>query len=284
MIYYKTSGEQFKVLKTGNGAAGEFMQPSLLKSFNQKLYVWCAGMHKLVLFDDQGNFLSEYKGTESGISDFYLQGDTIYYYTPGGDTGYWVNAFQLTTNKFVAHYGKDSNEQLLLDRNSKAGGFTQFNNELIAINSSRLELVVFGKTQLQPSIKQFKDKSFKVTPVNEDPFDLVNSDKRALLDYLFNNSYVKGIYSTKDYLVCAAEIGNLDFTDNNLDFSNRFVKYYLFSEALDLLKTIQIPADISINGLLSSDGDDLFRIYPYPREQEIIYRLEMIDLDLNLLE
>ncbi len=71
----------------------EYQGPLVLRFNNERLTVWDRGNRKLITFDPDGQALQEWTGISRNLSNFALQGDTLFGYHGGGLRENYIAAY-----------------------------------------------------------------------------------------------------------------------------------------------------------------------------------------------
>jgi hypothetical protein len=137
---YNTKGTQLQQIgKVGRGPY-EYINPNIVKYNNNNVYVWCANLLKLIIFDNSGTPIKEYDFNKA-IKEFLPYKNLLCFYTSGGFDEPIIKIFDLSKNEFINDgYGTKSNEHKILNMKEGSGGlvikdsilyFTATNNPAI---------------------------------------------------------------------------------------------------------------------------------------------------------
>lgn len=224
-IYYK-EGNQVKNININGKGPFELLNPSIIKYYKNKIYIWGSNQLKLLTFDLNGNSINEHTGFKYAIKDFIIYKNYVLFYESGGPKEY-ISIYDLNKNKYIKKFGNASNEHLILDVYSCSGGMALWNDKLFYCSSDELSIHNININSLKEStLIKLKDPQFEINKYQGTVKNLINKDKNKLINYINNNSVIKGIHIYKNNILLIAEIGNYIMNENHMDYSNRYKKYY----------------------------------------------------------
>jgi hypothetical protein len=251
ILIYNTGGKQLKEIKLRGKGPNEFLNPSIIKIYNNKIYVWCSDQLRMLLYDLKGNPIQEFKGFERAITNFLPFKKYIFFYEAGGFEGSLIKLFDTEDKNFINEFGETTKEHLILNSRQCAGGMTIFKNKLLFSSSDNLKIHSIDLKTLKDSvIYQFQDKEFEVNKFRGNVNNLISKNKDKLIQYLNKNSFIKGLYVYYNTILLITEIGEYEFINNKLDYSNRYNKSYFINIDQNRIKTLRSKLSPNNNNCL----------------------------------
>jgi hypothetical protein len=256
---YDMQGRQLQAIGATGRGPFEYVSPSVVRVSKEKeVYLWCNVQLKLIVFDTEGNPLTEYKDFIHAVGDFAIFGKQVFFYNKGVSDGPFVDIYCLETRQFVAHLGMMTVEQSMLDRTSCSGGIAVWNDSLVFVPSDQLCVLQADVEKYSVSDVRIHDPVFEV----EDLKGISGQGVLEMRDYLFANARVLGVYPLDDLLVIQAETGRIDIALNSLDLSERLNRFYFLDSDRKVTVGIMAVDELNIghNCLFASRANRLFSI------------------------
>jgi hypothetical protein len=273
LIIFDRNGKQIVCLKQAGKGPMEFLSPSLIKAYHDKIYVWCEQQLKLIVFDGFGNPIREYVGFKIAIKDFEIWNNKAYLYMAGGISKNLIKVFDLEKEEFIAKFGEVSEESILLSLFSGAGGLFLTESKLHYSAPDQLGVFFWDENNYLYEFVEFVDKEFQVSNTNN-AIEMINADRNRAIEYISTNSVIKGIYDLYNRIVIIAEVGKFDMKMRNIA-SSRYTKYYIYNKSEKSVFAFKEQIDFSItNASYTSFNGSLYFIEIKPETEKDIYRLK----------
>ncbi|SDC54149.1 hypothetical protein SAMN04488104_1001157 [Algoriphagus faecimaris] len=281
MIIYDQGGNQEKVIQADGNGPLQFQNPSIVKYYDGKIYLWCSQQLKLITYTPDGDPIEEFKIFDRAISNFTPFEDKLIAYTKGGFMDSYIQVYDLGLGKLEKSLGEVSNEQVLLDIFSCSGGIDLKNNDLIYIASDELKINKFDLTTMQ-SIEEISltDEEFQVGEIKTNPVDMVNSDFNQAVKFINENSTVTGIFALDKGMVLVSEVGYYegDAQKGITNSSNRFDKYYVLNDNFDLTQVYKSNKILGASPcLMTTKGNSLYQLIQGQKENDEGFVIKTID-------
>ncbi|SFG03646.1 hypothetical protein SAMN04487988_101150 [Algoriphagus hitonicola] len=281
MIIYDQDGNQEKVIQAEGNGPLQFQNPSIVKYYDGKIYLWCSQQLKLITYTPDGDPIEEFKIFDRAISNFTPFEDKLIAYTKGGFMDSYIQVYDLGLGKLEKSLGEVSNEQVLLDIFSCSGGIDLKNNYLIYIPSDELKINKFDLTTMQ-SIEEtsLTDEEFQVGEIKTNPVDMVNSDFNQAVKFINENSTVTGISALDKGMVLISEVGYYegDAQKGITNSSHRFDKYYVLDDNFELTQVYKSNKILGASPcLMTTKGNSLYQLIQGQKENDEGFVIKTID-------
>jgi len=281
IIIFDRDGNQIKQIGEIGRGPYEYQNPSLIRIHNNKIFVWDAGLLKLIVYDKLGNPIDEYSDFKFGIKDFKVIKNLVCFYFGGGFSGL-VGVYDLMKKKYVFRGGKASEEHLLLNLNKGAGGLALFKDGLAYMSADQLSInfLNFSNYKEKTLVSLF-DKDFKVENVRNSK-SMINSNREKVVKYLMENSYVTGMFTTSSNVIIRVEVGEIKKINNVNDDSDRYQKFYVLNKSFELKQVIKSKHDFNENNkLFTTYNGEIYRIKLNSLNNNFIYILSKLKFKKN---
>jgi hypothetical protein len=280
VIIFNKNGQQVK--KIGNIGRGpfEYQKPKITRVYNNKIFVWDDDFLKLIVYDKDGNSIKEYGGFKVAIEDFIVTKNYVCFYFGGGFSG-MVGIYDLIKEQYVYRGGEPSEEHLLLSLNRGPGGMSIFREGLIYISADELSFKFLDFSNFkEKTILTLDDNEFKVENVNN-ATKIINSNRSEAVKYIMKNSYTTGLFKMGNKLVIKSEVGEFKQDKNNMnDNSDRFIKYYILNDKLELIQTVKSAHDFGQNNkLFTSYKGEIYCIKYNTSDENFHYELNKLKFE-----
>jgi hypothetical protein len=284
IFIYNINGEQIREINKVGSGTNEYITPSVVRVYDNKIYVWCSMQLKLIVYDLMGNALNEYIFFDKSINHFIPFKSHVVMYFTGGYRNKFIKVYDLKEGKMVYETGAVTNEHIMLTLKDISGGIAVSNSDIYYCSPDKISIGLINTINFTNShIVDVKDKEFRVNPVVEEPLNIINGDRNSAVDYLLNNSIVTGVFSTERFLVIKAEVGKyIKQKDHHLDISNRHNKFYVFDkQTLDLIHVSKTKMGMSHNNsLYAVNKDHIYYIKEDINKEDM--RFELVEMNFNL--
>lgn len=280
VFIYSIDGKQ--ITEIGNSGSGpyEFLEPTIVKSDKNNIYIWCRNQLKLIAYNFEGTPIKEYNGYKKAIKDFIPHNNDIYFYTSGGHNGTYIERFSLSDNKIVQDFGHTTELHKLIGTMACSGGIAANQNKLVYVSPDRLELNEIDLEDLSASIISWDDSEFQSSDIHIDAIHLMNEERNKAFDIIAENSLVTGLYNMRDLMVIKTEVGRYNFEQSETNKSTRFDKYYLINDKFEVVKTVKSKKDGEFNNcLFSSNNEGLYAISVHSGNNDFYYQLNRLKLN-----
>jgi WD40 repeat protein len=281
VFLYDFKGNQLvKVGKNGNGPY-EYLTPSLVKSYENRIYIWCSTKLKLFVFDIYGNPMTEYTNFNKAIKNFLITDNYFVIYSAGGFDDGIIQLYDLNKKEFVKKsFGNQSNEHKILNAFQCSGALALNNNKVLFCSNDQAIINEIDINNLQLVKYPINDPQFKVEKVKMDHVQFL-ANVNSSIRYIFSSDLITGIYCTDKYYIVSGESGKVIMDGFNFkDTSARRLVFYVIDMNMKLAYTIKSKIIKGNNSCLyTSNKKDLFNI-TY-NENDSMYHLNKIVLPIK---
>jgi hypothetical protein len=275
---YDIEGNQRFLLGDSGRGPYEYLSPKIVRQSDNKFFIWCSDLLKLIEFSENGVPLCEYYGIGRGIKDIIIKDDYAYIYNVSGFDEGIVSVFCLSSSEFTGQkYGEVSHEHEILNLHQCSGGLLLYSNKLLFAPANKLEInVIEYESASYKDLIYVTDENFKIDEFHNSITDLLMDPEFA--SKLYSSSIVLGLYKTEKHFVLRAETGKVQIERNIFkDISKRFQKFYMLN-----YETFEVEYSITSNLFSShnscyyaSDGIFLYTIgFDISNEHYVVYKLD----------
>lgn len=281
-LYDMDGVQKCSIQRQGRGQF-EYINPAIIRSCNDKLYVWCNMSLKFVVFDRNGQPLDEYRYS-SAIKDFIPFGDYIVIYGTSEGPQQLIHLFDTKTQTVVCESGDVTTEHALLAVNNSTAPFCNTGSELYYMPLDQLSLYTlslpFSEDAEPCKIRTLDSKSFQVSKLPGAASEMMNADRMKAFEYLQENSYVEACYKIGSRFVVKTIEGSFSVDANGTPRNrDRHCTFYLF-DAQNECKKIECSWDSFYQSTLSTSyGNKIYFITNESDENKDHYKLCQIELD-----
>lgn len=261
LIYDIFGSQVLKVGKHGNGPY-EYIRPSIIRKYDNNIYVWCSMKLKLIVFDLKGNPLKEYTNFKKGIKDFLVYDGLLCVYSSGGFDDPIVQFYDLETSEFNGKgFGEQTNEHKILNAYSCSGGLTCSKNKILFTSNDEPMIYEVNIQNYVLNKIAIKDPDFKVEKVETNPKDFM-ADVFRSTQYIFGSDIITGLFSTDNNILLSADVGKIELQGLQFkDVSKRRQLLYVFDKSYNLLYKVKAkPIVGSSSCLYATNRDHLYAI------------------------
>lgn len=236
------NGVLSKFGETGRGPF-EYVNPSIIQIHEENVYVWDSSQLKFVVFDLNGNGIFESEPIKHSIQNFVVVDmDTLILYTSSGFNEGLLGVYSLKSGEIDYIGNSRTSEDHILALMSPSGGLHSIDSQIYYSYPSRPDIYVLNINGSMDMHLTVSSSRFVVEPFEGDFRLKMNTDRNALIQYVFNNSAVIGLYSFKDLLVMNTINGRSMANDSrNIDYSKRYHVFYFFNSDLDYVGSLEMP-------------------------------------------
>ncbi|MDR0538748.1 MAG: 6-bladed beta-propeller [Tannerellaceae bacterium] len=283
IFIYNINGRQIKKIDKNGDGPYEYITPSIIRTCENKIYVWCKAQLKLIVYDIEGNGLGEHR-FDRAINNFIPYNNFVSMYVIGDYRKPFIKIFDLKNSKQIHATGIVTNEQILLNIMYAAGGISVFDDNIYYISSDKLEVKSINiNTFKEESIIKIKsDPEFVVKTIKEEPANIINNNKPAMIDYLNNNSIVSGIFTSEEYIIILSEVGVYNQLENNrLETKRRYNKFYVLDRKSPTRVYAFKKSIETLNSLYTLHNNNLFYIKEDFSKEDMRYELREMSLEFK---
>ncbi|MDR2569280.1 MAG: 6-bladed beta-propeller [Oscillospiraceae bacterium] len=270
-IYDETGKQILHIARQGNGPF-EYLNPAIVRCDKERrlIYVWCNYTSKMVIFDEKGTPVNEFRISRS-IDNFQLYQDYILFYLSTGDIHRDViGVYDMISSTFIFTYGTASEEHNLLSLNETSGGITILNESLLYAYADKPEFFLLNLSYFDSNIQTKSYKALNTTDFKAQPLNgiksiyLINYQRNKALEYIRSNSVINGLFTIDDHVVLKAKAGTLEVQNEIITKYERYDVFYVFDKDLNYLfhseNTFLVTELFVPDRLFASNGKDLYFI------------------------
>lgn len=263
IFLYLNNGMQKCIVGNKGEGPGEYLSPDNVYVSDNYIYIWCRIKNRIFVYSKEGEFLKDYLINVSSLSEFVIYQDRLLcclYSDSLTGENIIVEIFDLETMHSLKKYKTNRQEDFLLSVAHSAGGLSLVDDKLIWCSPSYLSLHVQDLNQLDNSecIYEYNDEVFRVEKLEKTATDIINKDKRFLLNYLNSNARILQVDSFNGKIYLIAEVGEIVLNDEGIfDFDKRFFRIYVFNMNFDPDLTVEMKYPVSC-GLLKFINGELY--------------------------
>jgi len=291
IVLYNSKGKQLQLIGNKGRGPYEYINPSIVKVFNNKIYVWCKKSTRLIVFNSLGKPINQYNFS-FGIKDFSISNNYIGFYTANPSEPI-LKIYNLEKKSFIKGYGDKTNEQKILNVFQNTGGITSTDNKLFFIPNNKLIIYEIDVNDLSSAIYIIQDSEFKINKKKEDVKKFIMKIKECY-QYYFKSDIIDGLFHNGKGLIVKVQIKNANINQMNINRkanrkgkldiklnnnSSNKQKFYVFDNDLKLKYSVQTKiTDILQHNdqLYMSHGEYLYLIKFNKKESN--YELNRINL------
>lgn len=260
VFLYHNNGVQKRIVGNKGEGPGEYLSPDNVYVSDNYIYIWCRIKNKILVYSIEGNFLNDYLINVSSLSEFVVYKDRLLcclYSNSFTGENKIVEIFDLKTMRSLKKYKTNRQEDFLLSVAHSAGGLSLVDDKLIWCSPSCLSLHVQDLNQLDNSeyIYEYNDNVFRIDKLEKTATEIINGDKRFLLNYLNSNSRVLQVDSFDGKIYIIAEVGEIVLNDEGIfDFDKRFFRIYVYNMDFEPELTVELKYPVNCGLLKFMDG------------------------------
>lgn len=201
---YTTKGEQVRKIGNVGRAKYEYVMPSVVRSFEDQIYVWSSGTLKFIVYLLDGTPVAEYS-YPSTVTDFVPSSECIFIYTAGRRYQNIVDVYKKNDQCITSSLTASSPEHKFLLHNVSASPIYLDGDDLIYASKDKLAVMDYnlsdGKTlpvEICPS------ETFEVKTVADS--NLIFKDRTKAMQYFLETSMVLQVFpGSKGYNILTVE-------------------------------------------------------------------------------
>jgi len=282
VILYNREGSQ--LAKVGGQGRGpfEYEKPDIVKVKDDKIFIWCSSLRKLLVFKTSGEPLNEFVEFPKGVKDFAVYKQYVCFYTSFGKGNSFIEIFDMNTGEFISqHFGTISSEQEVLDSYECSGGMTILGKTLFYASSDQTIIYTVDLETFKSLSYPIADEEFHVTKLKESPQEIIENPNKAV-KYIFGSDIITGLLATDNTIVLRSEVGPVEMEGMQFkDQSKRFQKNYLFDNEMNLKFVLKSRLNEGCsNCLYAADGKYIYNLKQNIRENNFSYELNKVVFDI----
>lgn len=230
LIIYSSAGKQIgKIGSVGNGPF-QYSYPDAFYVSDKYVYVFSRFQRKLFVYDKMGVPVRDYDLPCQNVDEIAVCRDSlIACLYDGTEDDKTIEVFDLSSLKSLATIRQNKEEDMLLYLRIRAGGLCTTDDKIYGCRPSQLGVYAIDLNNPQDEVKEwaYADDDFKVTPIEGSAYEIINTDRKFAIDYVFSNSLVTQVDVWDNALYLLAETGKyaLD-ADGTWQSGSRKLKIY----------------------------------------------------------
>jgi hypothetical protein len=256
VVLFDKHGEQLRNIGRQGRGQFEYLTPSLVRSFNGFIYVWCSNSLKLIVFTKYGEAVKEYHFTRA-VKDFAVHNNIMFIYK--GDDPVErriVSLYDLDAGEFLTHaYGERTNEHDILNSSFCAGAMLLDGGHLYFAPSDRTRLYQVNLADFSLSEFSTDAPGFQREIVDK-PLDEFMQDVFTSVKYLFGSDVVTGLFKASGQIVMMAETGEIEMQGLDItDYSKRRTMFYVFDENNQMRRALRASPQTGTSSCLYASAE-----------------------------
>lgn len=191
VLEYSAEGKFIRRIGHSGRADGEYVMPMVVRSYEDKIFVWSAMTLQFLEYDSEGNFVASYP-YESGVNDFLPSDDRIFISPTGARDEYVIDVYGRESKSVCESLTLATEEQKAMQVWSIAPIFI-CSGDLYYMPKDRLSIYRCGLDELfQKDSLAFVSKTFSVPKIKDAMSVLENMGKYE--EYQNAASFVVGVF------------------------------------------------------------------------------------------
>lgn len=233
LFVYSLLGHQTGTFGCSGEGPFQYMRPDLFYVSDSLVYIFDRVPMKLYVYDKAGLPIRDYKLSCRGIADFAVYRDSLLCCLyDGTEEDKTLEVYELSSMRPLKTIRQKTEEDQVLYLAERAGGICISGDSVYWCTPSRLALYVLDLTHSGKAVVQrtYVDDDFEVEELEGKAYDLINENKKFVLDYMAANSRVTqvDIYNGDIYLL--AETGKIEMAPDGMPRGgSRSLKVYRIS-------------------------------------------------------
>lgn len=194
------------------------------------MYVFSRFQRRLFVYDKTGVSVRDYGLPCQNVAEFAVSRDSLitclYDGTEGDKT---IEVFDLSSMRSLTTIRQNKEEDLLLYLEVRAGGLCVAGDKLYGCRPSQLRVYVVDLKNPQDKVAEwaYTDDGFKVVPIEGSAYEIINTDRKFAVDYVFANSRVTQVDVWNNVLYLLAETGKFNIEpDGAWQSGSRVLRIY----------------------------------------------------------
>lgn len=221
---YDMTGTQIRKIGHSGNAPFEYSRPTIVKYYNDSIYVWSSATLKFITFAIDGNPGTEYK-YPSALTDFQPAEDNIYIYTAGTRSNNIIDIYCKSSGSISNSLIKASEVHQCLLHNVSTAPIHYSDNQLIFMPKDSLIVYCFDESENKISkVSNYSSQSFSTQKLQN---ELGMMDRKQRSDYIKENPMTLEIFPAKNGKCRILSLeGKTLYTMDSVDNSSRFYGLY----------------------------------------------------------
>ncbi|HAJ98696.1 MAG TPA: hypothetical protein DCM62_01590 [Bacteroidales bacterium] len=263
VLIFNKKGEQVRFIGNKGRGEFEFLSPDLVRVHDDRIFIWCNQLLKLIIFAHDGNPLNEIF-FQRAIKDFVVWENLMCIYTSAatGEVGPMLKIYDMNLETFVGQgFGEVTNEHQILTSHHCAGGLALFNHYVYFSPIDRPKVYRINLKNFSKTYFQITDPDFVLEKVATPAHEFAPNPLVAI-PYVFGSDIAEDLYAFNNYIVLMASVGDMKFEGMTLvDYSaRRQVLYFLNHDLQPKRKIMSLPLKFTNACLLDTSQDGLYAI------------------------
>lgn len=281
LVLYNNNGMQIKEFGRYGSGPGEYIKPSKLYISSKNIYIWCEQSLKLLVYDLNGNYITEHKCIQHAIKNFIVWKDKyVCFLIYGHPENKRIDIYNIKNQKHIRTIKQDDNTDDILAIANLSGGIFAMNDTLYWCNPSSTAIYNLSLNDPKHSTINnftFIDHDFKINKENTPSKEKINNSPSVAFDYIRNNSRIIQAFNKNDTIILLAETGISEYQNKIIDHKKRKIKYYTLvnnSETINSF-TFDYPCNY---GFIKGQDKNINILTGYYTEDSLIMSLSKFDI------
>ena len=273
---YDFNGKQLSQIGISGRAQYEYNRPSIVRVYDNKIYVWSSATLKFIEYDSDGTPIAEYE-YNSAVTDFRVSEDEIFIYTAGRKVANIIDVYDKSSETVTNSLTPSTREHRFSLRNISSSPMYYDGESLVYASKDKLNIYLYSPESKQTEqISSFSSKSFKVESVADTTILYTDWDKT--LKYYNENLIALFICpSDKGYYMIAAE-GKFEMKNNEIIDGTRYIALYDIRSKDSKHVASYKYSSIATQHLFAYYNGKLYIIDHSMDENDDIYTMKSMDL------
>lgn len=226
IIEFDKEGNQKRVISKRGRSSFEYIEASIVRVSNNFIYTWCPYLMKFIVYDHEGNGISECH-YDSALFDFVPYDSCIYIYTAGLRDRHIVDVLDFSSGNIIDSLVTSSKEHQVLLMQTSVAPLMIYEDDLYFIPRDCLDIYRYSLSEKHcVKYSEIHSSSFISKPFT---LNSVDGDILQTLSYVFKNSYTIGLSMDKQQVTVLTMEGSADVhgdmtLSNNALYSSLYKK------------------------------------------------------------
>lgn len=281
LVLYDNNGMQIKEFGEYGSGPGEYIKPSKLYISSKNIYVWCEQSLKLLIYDLNGNYITEHKYIQHAIKNFTVWKDKyVCFLIYGHPENKRIDIYDIESQKHIRTINQDDDSDDILAIANLSGGIFTMDDTLYWCNPSSTKIYNLPLNNPKHSTINnitFMDHDFRINKEDCPSKEDMNKSPGAVFDYIRNNSRIIQAFAKKDTIILLAETGKSEYQNKTVDHKNRKMKYYTLVNNNDTIKSFTFDYPLNY-GFIKGQDKNINILTGYYTEDSLIMNLSKFDI------
>ena len=231
LFVYSLLGHQAGTFGSSGEGPFQYMRPDLFYVSDSFVYIFDRVPMKLYVYDKVGLPIRDYKLPCRGIADFAVYRDSLLCCLyDGTEEDKTLEVYELSSMRPLKTVRQKTEEDQVLYLAERAGGICVSGDSLYWCTPSRLALCVLDLKHPHKAFVQrvYADDDFEVAALEGKAYDIINENRKFVLDYMAANSRVTQVCIYDGTISVLVETGKTEMAPDGRG-GNRSLKVYQIS-------------------------------------------------------